>query len=384
MRWFLCFSLLFSCGFVQAQTRDELPADVRSFLGEYVNAWQSGNPFHLVDLSGKSSHVFDALLDHDRFDRIQQTLLRLQNVRVLERSDDGKRTVVSFFKDHEDLYRDGTLSRGLAQVRMVLRVQDDVVRTDGTNDLGVTSHRVIWSDDDAFSDTSISPQYAKAERELYAALAYIRDSRYQAALERLDVAVAHQSEVEIQLGNDRFQAQLQYYRAVCLQQRGRTVEAISALKKATELNPEFPLALNALARQASKEGRLGEAMKGFQRSLDLYAGQSTVVEELAYVRRALTYMRTEVDRENYLALRGLSPQRALEIAKQQHLANPDNIEWRRIVAVLYMENHQPARAEELLLTLQESASDPHLLYVLARAAMDQNKSDVALERFQKV
>ena len=337
-----------------------------------------------MDLSGKSSHVFDALLDHDRFDRIQQTLLRLQNVRVLERSDDGKRTVVSFFKDHEDLYRDGTLSRGLAQVRMVLRVQDDVVRTDGTNDLGVTSHRVIWSDDDAFSDTSISPQYAKAERELYAALAYIRDSRYQAALERLDVAVAHQSEVEIQLGNDRFQAQLQYYRAVCLQQRGRTVEAISALKKATELNPEFPLALNALARQASKEGRLGEAMKGFQRSLDLYAGQSTVVEELAYVRRALTYMRTEVDRENYLALRGLSPQRALEIAKQQHLANPDNIEWRRIVAVLYMENHQPARAEELLLTLQESASDPHLLYVLARAAMDQNKSDVALERFQKV
>jgi len=384
MRWFVCLSVLVVCGPVQAQSADELPTEVRNFLGQYVNAWQSGNPFHLVDLSSKTSHVFDELLDHGRFDRIQQTLVRLQDVRVVETSDDGKRTVVSFVKDHEDLYWDGTLSRGLAHVRMALRVQDDVVRTDGTNDWGVTSHRVVWSDDDENSSGEAGGHYTKAERELYAALAYLRDSRYQAALERLDTAVAQQGAVKLQLGGDRFQAQLQYYRSVCLNQGDRAQDALAALQKATALNPEFPLALNALARHASKEGRLGDAMKDFQRSLDLYPGQSDVVEEVAYLRRALTYMRTDVDRENYLSLRGLSPQRALEIAKQQHEANPDNMEWRRMVAVLYMENHQPARAESLLLKANESASDPHLLYVLARSAMAQNKSDVALERFQKV
>jgi tetratricopeptide (TPR) repeat protein len=378
MRWLVVISMLWTALPAVAQSEASLEPRVRDFLNQYVNAWQSANPFHLVDLSARRSHPFDELLDQEHFDRLQQSAVRVHDVRIVEQSDDGQRLVVTFTKDHEDLYLDGTLTRGLAHVQVVLKAQDEFVRTEGTGDLGVVSHKVLRAHYDEMDQRFT---HSDAEKHVFAALAYLRNSRFAAALKRLNQAVVSADSVQIQLGKDRFNAQVQYYRAVCFQRQEDTAASVNALQSALKLNSEFPLALNALARHHVREGRLREALPLFRRSLDLHPRQEGVAEEVDFLRRALTHMQSEESRKVYLSLRGLSPLRALELARRQRQADPNNDEWRRMTAVLLIENHQPSRAEQLLLKVSKVMVSSDLLYVLARATLAQGKTSLALERF---
>ena len=67
--------------------------------------------------------------------------------------------------------------------------------------------------------------------------------------------------------------------------------------------------------------------------------------------------------------------------RAQRVLHGDNAEWRRMMAVLLIENHRPSDAEQLLLTHPKVMVEPDLLYVLARATLAQGKTALALKRF---
>jgi tetratricopeptide (TPR) repeat protein len=333
-------------------------------MARYVAAWNSGNPFNLVDLQAPGSNAFVELLGQARFDRLLATSVLVRDLEVQDTG--GGALTLIFTKDHEELFLDGTVSRGLARVRLNLSPRGLVV-----------SRQLVHSDEHI-------PAYSTTEKHFFAASKLMRDERYEAALEALDAALETQKSLTLRNGKQRYQAQLQYFRAVCLIRVKQKEAAMGALNQALTLNPEFPMALNQLAEQHLAEGELMAALDLLRKSLELNPLQPTTHDLRDFVARALTHMRSDGQRRLYLSLRKLPSRVALETARAQMKKTPENHEWQRIVAVLMLDISLPEDAEKVLLQGGLGWEDPETLYLLAQSALAQGKESLALKRFNEV
>ncbi|HIN86093.1 MAG TPA: tetratricopeptide repeat protein [Myxococcales bacterium] len=230
----------------------------------------------------------------------------------------------------------------------------------------------------------VGVDYSATEKFFFAVSVLLKDERFPAALEALDAAMEAQADLKLRNGQTRYKAQLQYFRATCLIRVGQKEAAMGALNQALKLNPEFPLALNQLAEHHLDQGRLMAALDQLRESLVLNPDQAAIADLRDFVARAITHMRTDTQRFLYLSLRKLSPRVALEKAREQMEKNPNNHEWRRIVAVLLLDNSQAEDAEKILLSGGLAPKNAETQYLLAQSALAQGKDSLALKRFNQV
>jgi tetratricopeptide (TPR) repeat protein len=383
MRLMVFLVMLVSAPAVANEPSKPVEAGVHRFVAKYVNAWQSMNPFRLMDLAAPGLTTFNPLLIQERFDRLQKTAVTVHNIRVVSTSDSGNRVVVSFIKDHEDLFRDGTLTRGIGRVSVTLRAQKPHYSPRAGIDYHIVKHKLEALESPVGSGSE-KIGISESQRHFRTAVLQVGQRRFHRALVSLDKALAVADGLELKLGADRFKAQVHYYRAVCLKQKGELTETIAGLENALRFNREFPLALNALARSRAGVGDLAGAVERYRQSLDLYRDQPVIQTELEFYRLALTAINDPTQRTAYLALRGMTPHRALERVRKQMKAHPSNPVWFTVGATLLLETHRPLEAEALLKKTPGDKSAPLNRYLMAQAALARGDQATALKRFDSL
>lgn len=381
----LCFLALCSA----PAAAGELPADVAEVLAQYVRAWESRNPFRLLSLAAPESQQFVDLLDDERFDHLERTVVRLRDTEANPDPAAPERWKVRFQKQQEDVSLNGTVTRGIARIEMVLAPSDQGLR--------IRSHRVIGFDGEdpgAYrpSDPSTwGEEHPRAERLFHEAVRLATAGDCAAALERLNAvmeeppAALERERLSYATGVARFDAQVRYYAAVCEHREGRMERARELIGVALDLSPEFPLALSLAAELARQQGELEPALGWWRRSLELYPAQDELAELAESHARALRYYPDPELRGQYLATLTLPPAKAAvrlaRLARRSH-GEP---ETRRRLAVAYLESLQPKRAETVL--VENQFLFPHDLeteYLLGRAYITLHRLEDATAMLTRV
>ncbi len=354
--------------------------DLDAFLDAYVNAWQSMNPFELADLALPGTHALDGLLADPRFDRLRETSAAVHDVAVRDGDVEAGRLVVTFEKEQEDLFLDGTLTRGRAAVQVELRAATVVHRGQERRAWRIVSHEVVALTPRA----AANGQTPSVEVDFAQAMSELRLEQWEEARARLDRVIRGASATDWRLGRDRFEGQAQYFVSVCHARLGQHDDAAKALDRALELHPEFPLALAAQAERSIARGDLPGALGFLRASLDLHPQQPAITELYAFVERGATQLATPEEQAAYFDLRGLATHRAIEVAREQSQRQPANREWRRVLATLLVENHEPEAAERLVQHETGAPTSVEDSYLLARIALARGDVAEAARRFQSL
>lgn len=366
-----------------------VPPPVEALLARYEAAWESRNPFALVDLAAPGSEVFDSLLGIDRFDQLARTAVELRDVEVVDELPHGG-VVLEVTKIQEDLFRVGTITRGVARFALTLVPTTDgqllvlrheqVAPTKSNEGRYLSSNAATWGDD-----------RPPGERLLYLAHADVLAGRFEDAhdvlvnLLALPQSASRLDELRYMLGNQLFFAQIHYLRGVSALRTGRHEEAVEQMELALGVNPDFPLAMDALADEALARGELERAIELWSRSLVLAPDRPAVQAHVDFAVAARDHYGEGAQREQFLAIRGLPPDKSIDALAALLRADRRNAETRRRLAVAYLHNYDPESAEKVLLENDfHHPEDVETHYLLGRTYLAMRRPDDALASFAKV
>lgn len=378
---------------VTGHARGDVQGDgtLDALLRRYEDAWESRNPFELVDLAAPGSDCFDALLESDRFDQIARTAVELADVTVVRELAHGG-ALVELTKTQEDQFRVGTVTRGVARFALtVVRAPDgqlqiarhELLEPAGAEEgagTGLSSNPATWADD-----------RPPGERLFYLAHAHVLAGRFEEAhdllanLLALPQSASRLDEVRYMLGNQLFFAQVHYLRGVAAQRTGRHEEGVEQMELALGVNPDFPLAMDALADEALARGEFGRAIELWTRSLELAPGRPAVEARLDFAIAARDHYPDADRRAQFLAVRGLPPDKAIDALTVLLRSDRRNTETRRRLAAAYLLNFDPESAEKVLLEgelLRPEDLETH--YLLGRTYLAMRRPDDAVASFAKV
>ena len=371
---------------------EPVPADVDALLQSYRAAWESRNPFQLIDLTPKGSSVFTPLLASERFEKVARTVVELSDVEVFTREGDAAR-VVRFRKVQEDLFEVGTVTRGDGRFeitavpgdegRLLISSHVDLELGDGGRELEgpyLSTNPATWGDG-----------RPPGERQFYLAYQKMLGGQFDEARDMLIRLLALPQEmsrlddVRYLVGNQYFFAQIHYFLGLASERTGDHEAALEQMQLALSINPELPLALSFLADDAAERGDLDEAIRLWRQSLATAPHQPAVTARLELTDAALGNYAEGRARSLFLSVRGAPPDKAIETLKELLLLDRRNPETRRRLATVYLLNYDPENAEKVLLENEAfHPADLETQYLLGRTYVAMRRFDDALTFFGKV
>lgn len=370
----------------------EPPASIRDLLAAYEAAWENRDVFALLALGPAGTPLFQDLLDDERIDRVVEAAVTLSDVSVVPHDRLRDALIVRFRKVHEEVFSAGTVTRGVADIEMVVR--------DGPEGARILDHRVIpfqhtggdeYRPDDA---TTWGTEHPAAETAFHLGYRALQEGDCDAALKRFGSILQAEDRwigsggvdaPRYRTGANRFIAQVHHFTAVCELRKGDRERALGMAQRALELNPAFPLALNFLAERAQEAGDLESAAAFWRRSLVAWPDQPEIEARLAFHEKALEFYPDPDLRAIYLSVRGLPPAKAAVRLQRLLRRSTDDPETRRRLAVCYLQSMQPEKAKEVL--IDNEYLYPHDLetqYLLARAYVQLQRLDDAAAMLQRV
>ncbi len=371
---------------------EEVPRSVADLLARYEAAWEANDVFALLALGASGGSAFLDLLDDARIDRVVESDVTISDVRVTphERLLDAR--VVRFRKVHEEVFAAGTVTRGVADIEMVVR--------DGPDGARVLDHRVVpfprpdgseYRPDDP---SSWGDEHTPAETAFHRGYRSLQEGDCEDALQQFQFILQGEDRwigsgaVEappFATGANRFLAQSNHFAAVCELRRGDRTRALALAHRALELSPAFPLALNFLAERAIEDGDIETAAAHWRRSLDAWPDQPEIDAKLVFHEKALKYYADPDLRELYLGVRGLPPAKAAVRLQRLLRRSGEEPETRRRLAVCFLQAMQPDKAKQVL--IDNEYLNPHDLetqYLLARTYVALQRLEDAAAMLQRV
>jgi tetratricopeptide (TPR) repeat protein len=368
----------------------EIPASVRDLLAAYEAAWENSDVFGLLALGQPGSPVFQDLLDDERLDRVVESAVVLSDVLVTPHERLDRALTVRFRRVQEEVFNTGTVTRGVADIAMIVREDPGGAR--------ILDHRVVpvpGAEDYRPEDpTTWGGDHGTAETAFHLGYRAAQEGDCVGALEQFAVVLQGQDrwigtgKVEVpryRTGANRFLAQVHHFAAVCELRRGDRERAIALAQRAVELTPSFPLALNFLAERAAEAGDLAAAATFWRQSLAAWREQPEIEARLVFHEKALQFYPDPDLRALYLSVRGLPPAKAAVRLQRLLRRSPDDPETRRRLAICYLQSMQPEKAKEVL--HHNEYLHPHDLetqYLLARTYVQLQRLEDAAAMLQRI
>jgi len=367
-----------------------VPDSVRDLLAAYQTAWEKSDVFGLLALGQPGSPVFQDLLDDERLDRVVESAVTLSDVAVAPHERLDGALVVRFRRVQEEVFDAGTVTRGVADIELIVR--------DDPNGARILDHRVVpfpgaedYRPDDP---TTWGGEHAAAETAFHLGYRAAQEGDCDAALKQFAVVLQGEDRwigtatVEApryRTGADRFLAQVHHFAAVCELRKGDRERAIALARRAIELEPSFPLALNFLAERAAEAGDFEAAAAQWKQSLAAWPEQPEIESRLVFHQKALEFYPDPDLRALYLSVRGLPPAKAAVRLQRLLRRSPDDPETRRRLAICYLQSMQPEKAKEVL--HHNEYLYPHDLetqYLLARTYVQLQRLEDAAAMLQRI
>ncbi len=365
-----------------------VPADVQQLLETYVAAFEASDVFALLRLAPDGSSVFQDLLASTRLDQIRQSVVTVHDVEVRPEEDGSGALRVRFAREQEDVLAGGVVSRGSASVEM------RVVRTpSGPRIIEHVLVQSLGSDGSAYlpgDARTWGEGTAPAERAFYLGVRLLQEGDNARALTHLQQALAallapDGGGVNYRTGNQRFVAQAHYYTAVATLRNGDAQAARGLVERALQLNPEFAWALALLGDIAADRQEIDAAIEAWHKAVDLDPALGDVAQRLDFFEQARAHFPDPERRAAFLSVRGMSTDKTVRTLQRLLREEPANPELHRRLAVAYLDNYQPDKAEKVL---QENdymhPYDIETTYLLGRTYLAQKRYDDALAMFGRV
>jgi tetratricopeptide (TPR) repeat protein len=251
----------------------------------------------------------------------------------------------------------------------------------GNGRLAIRSHSVLPAD----NINQLPPAHA-AEMALLRGLDAWRRGDIQAASENFWEARERQDSEgspEFAMGSNYFEGQLSYFLALTVLREDRRSQAYAHLRGALEAHPNFPLALNQLARLSFEDNQLEDALRQWESSAALDPSQGEVTALVAHLRVAASAA-TPAIREAFLAAVDAPPSTLLTSLGpllKKHRRNSDLV---ALAARTHLAMGDPAKALELLEQIRKARWTEEAHYLAGRANLLQGKPAVALAEFRRV
>jgi tetratricopeptide (TPR) repeat protein len=361
---------------------DDPAALIEEFLADYQQAFSSGNPL-LLHRYDSSWRVFQPLLLSTWFDHVSKSNVELseRQVNVLK-SDEGTYQL-SFMKAQEDIQRTGMFTRGLAGIRMEVKVSD--------GRLEVLNHRTFAPGVAVAGYRSGDPrtwgeEHSLVERYLYRGLEYLRDGDIKNAEEQVSKALGLVQSGNIPkyaLGSAYFSATCYYYSAMLNSKSGNFLVATEQLEEALAMHPDFSAALNLRAEMYFNDGEFEVALQKWQRSLELFPNQPEVREIASLMAKALATKRESM-RALLLSLVNLPASRAIQLLAPRVRKRPRNEVLVPLLAKAHVAAGDPEKALEVLEASRLSGKHLEATYLTGRILLKMQRHVQALERLETV
>jgi tetratricopeptide (TPR) repeat protein len=355
---------------------------IEQFLADYQRAFSSGNPL-LLHRYDSSWRVFQPLLLSTWFDHVSRSNVELSERQVISLKPDEGTYQLSFTKAQEDIQQSGMFTRGLAGIRMEVKVSD--------GHLEVLNHRTLPPGVAVAGYRSGDPrswgeEHSLVERYLYRGLEYLRDGDIKNAEEQVSKAldlVQSGNIPEYALGSAYFSATCYYYSAMLNSKSSNFSVAIERLEEALAMHPDFPAALNLRADMYFNDGEFEVALQKWQRSLELFPNQPEVREIAALIAEALATS-SESRRALLLSLVNLPASRAIQLLAPRVKKRPRNDVLVPLLAKAHVAAGDPEKALEVLETSRLPGKHLEATYLAGRILLKMQRHEEALERLETV
>ncbi|GEM_PF-6938922 len=336
---------------------------IERFLGDYVEAFTSGNPFPLSPYD-PGWKVFGSLIPTAWFDEVRRSSVELTQRSIAKGENDDIWTV-SFVKTQEDLLTNGLLSRGVARVSMELKLSD------GT--LTVLWHRTAAPSGNASPYLSNSPKTWGKERPagetaLYLGLELLKEGDTEAAARKIEAALLALDSgplPQFLLGKNLFEATAYYAAAVLAYKQGDAVAATANLEAALEKNSDFPSALNLLAQIRLSEGSTQLAQQLLRTSLSLNPRQEGLLDLSLWLNRSLADS-DPGNTEKLLDLIELPPSQAIQTLSPMVKRRPRDAGLVALLAKAYWADGELHSGLEILQNSGKIGKDVEVSWLAAR------------------
>lgn len=355
---------------------------IDAFVSDYQQAFATGNPLPLQRYDPNWS-VFQPLLLTTWFDHVARSNVELSERQVISLKPDEGTYQLSFIKTQEDIQRSGMFTRGLAGIRMEVRVLD--------GRLEVLSHRTFPPRVAVEGYLSGDPrswgeEHSLVERYLYRGLEYLRDGDIKNAEDQVGRAldlVQAGSIPEYALGSAYFSATCYYYSAMLNSKSGNFAEASEQLEEALAMHPDYPAALNLRAEMYFNDGEFEVALQMWLRSLELFPSQPQIREIGALMAEAMA-TRRESSRSLLLSLVNLPASRAIQVLAPRVKKRPRDEVLVPLLAKAHVAAGDPEKALEVLETSRLPGKHLEATYLAGRVLLKMQRHVEALERLETV
>ncbi len=361
---------------------DDPAALIEEFLEDYQQAFAHGNPLllHRYDTSWR---VFQPLLLSTWFDHVVRTNVELSERQVISLKPDEGTYQLSFVKTQEDIQRTGMFTRGLAGIRMEVKVSD--------GRLEVLNHRTFPPGVAVAGYRSGDPrtwgeEHSLVERYLYRGLEYLRDGDIKNAEEQVGKALELVQSGNIPkyaLGSAYFSATCYYYSAMLNSKSGNFSVAVEQLEEALAMHPDYPAALNLRAEMYFNDGEFEVALQKWLRSLELSPNQPQIREIGALLAKAMATKR-ESSRALLLSLVNLPSSRAIQLLAPRVKKRPRDDVLVPLLAKAHIAAGDPEKALEVLEASRLPGKHLEATYLAGRILLKMQRHVEALERLEAV
>ncbi len=362
---------------------DEQPgAYFDGFLQTYEEAMSSGNPF-LLEPFDPGLQVFQPLLSSPWYDGVERSLVALEGVQVTTIKAEEGLYALSFVKVQEDLLRDGTFTRGIAGIRVEVRLHE--------GRLTVLSHKTFAPKGAAAVYQSSNPrtwrdEHSEAERALYGGLEDLRDGDLQGAEEALTRAVTlveAGDHPRFLMGPAYFIGMCRLYAAMLKYKRGDFPGAAQDLDLGLKVHPDFPAALNLRAHIHFGEAEYAPALDLWRRSLEL-SPEQPVVREVVDLLANATESKNKKFRELLLSLMHVPPSQAVQLLVPSVKDKPRHPVLVPLLAKAHLGAGDPEKALQVLEASRLVGKKLDATYLAARISLKLQQPERALELFETV